>query len=127
MLEHALFSTVLESTLRYNDDGTVFQFQHISQFTDSKILHFAIWHQLATIIGKNFRIVLIQINTLFAFTKLIFNKLALKHHRQEPVTHDALQDQEECSQSHVITSDTIKAHRKTPDDNPDTDQRRQKT
>src|SRR5690606_19533233 len=90
MLEHTLFSAVLKSTLRYDHDGTVFQFQHISQFTDSKILNFAIWHQLATIIGKNFRIVLIQINTLFAFTKLIFNKLAFKHHRQEAVTHDAL-------------------------------------
>src|SRR5690606_33513407 len=121
MLEHTLFSAVLKCTLRHNNHGTVFQFQHISQFTNSKILHFAIWHQLATIIGKNFRIVLIQINTLFAFTKLIFNKLAFKHHRQEPVTHDALQDQEECTQSHVITSNAIKAHRETPDDDPDTD------
>src|SRR5690606_6327703 len=127
MLEHALFSAVLECTLRYDDDGTGFQFQHVSEFTDSKIPHFAIWHQIATIIGKNFRIVLIQINALFAFTKLIFNKLAFKHHRQEPVTHNALQEQKESAQSHVIASDAIKAHRETPDDDPDTDQRGQKT
>src|SRR5690606_15126921 len=127
MLEHALFSTVLESTLRYDDDGTVFQFQHIGQFTGSKILYFAIRHQLATLIIKNFRIVLIQINALFAFTKLIFNKLTFKHHREEPVTHNTLQEQKESAQSHVIASDAIKAHRETPDDDPDTDQRGQKT
>src|SRR5690606_16338919 len=127
MLEHALFSAVLECTLRYDDDGTVFQFQHISQFTSSKILHFAIRYQLATLIIKNFRIILIQINALFAFTKLRFNKLAFKHHRQEPVTHNALQEQKESAQSHVITSDASQAHRETPDDDPDTDQRGQKT